>query len=57
MNGRLVKKIVSSELQAGTHQMTWNAKDENGNAVSSGNYLLRLDTGSYSETKKLSVVK
>ena len=44
-------------MQAGNHQLTWNANDENGNAVSSGIYLLRLNTGSYSETKKLSVIK
>jgi len=41
----------------GNHQLLWNANDENGNAVSPGIYLLRLSTGSYSETKKLSIIR
>ena len=44
-------------MQAGNHQLTWNANDENGNAMCSGIYLLRFNTGSYSETKKISVIK
>jgi len=57
LNGRLVATLAIEEMQAGNHQLTWNANDENGNAVSSGIYLLRLNTGYYSATKKLSVIK
>ena len=57
LSGRLITTLANQKIQAGNHQLTWNANDENGNAVSSGIYLLRLNTGSYSETKKLSVIK
>ena len=57
LSGRLITTLANQKMQAGNHQLTWNANDENGNAVSSGIYLLRLNTGSYSETKKLSVIK
>ena len=31
MTGRLIKTFVDGEMQQGTHQLIWNAKDENGN--------------------------
>ncbi len=55
--GRLMKILANTETQAGTHQITWNVKDEKGNAVASGMYFLRTQTGNYTETRKLSVVK
>jgi len=55
MTGRLVKIIASAQMQAGTNQLTWNTKDEKGNAVSAGIYFLQIQTENYSETKKLLV--
>jgi flagellar hook assembly protein FlgD len=55
--GRLIKVIADETMQPGAHQFTWNAKDEKGNAVITGIYFLRFNTGNYSETKKLVVVK
>ena len=57
MMGKLIKTLVNAKVAAGTYHIPWNANDENGNTLSSGIYLLRLNTGSYSETKKLSVIK
>ena len=57
MNGRLIKTLVDAQMQAGAHQITWNAKDENGNAVNAGIYFLKVQTGDYLETKKLVVEK
>jgi hypothetical protein len=57
LTGRLVKTIASAQMQAGIHQITWNAKDENGNAVNGGVYFLRIQAGDYSETRKLIVEK
>ena len=57
LSGRLITTLANKKMQAGNHQLTWNVNDGNGNAMSSGIYLLRLNTGSYSETKKLSVIK
>ena len=57
LSGRLITTLANKKMQAGNHQLTWNANDENGNAVSSGIYLLMLNTGSYSDTKKFFVIK
>jgi flagellar hook assembly protein FlgD len=40
-------------MQVGLHQLTWNTKDEKGNAVAPGVYFLKLNTGEISETKKI----
>jgi flagellar hook assembly protein FlgD len=57
LNGRLVKTLADAQMQAGTHQLIWNAKDEKGNGVVTGIYLLKIQAGSYAETKKLVVEK
>jgi FlgD Ig-like domain len=58
LNGRLIKTIANSQMQPGTHQLTWNATNENGNAVATGVYYLKLNAGSsYVETKKISLIK
>lgn len=38
-NGQLVKKLVSSEMNAGRHSFTWDATNERGEHVASGVYL------------------
>jgi len=57
MKGRLIKTLADAQMQAGTHQLIWNAKDEKGSTLSTGIYFLRMQTGNYAETKKLSVIK
>jgi flagellar hook assembly protein FlgD len=56
MMGRLVKTLTDAQIPAGTHQLVWNSKDEKGNAVVAGIYLLNLQAGDYTETKKISIV-
>src|SRR5206468_1843645 len=55
--GRLAKTLANAEMQSGTHQFTWNARDEKGNHVIAGIYFLRMNAGVHSETKKLVVAK
>ena len=57
VNGRLIKTLADAEMQAGTHQLTWNASDEKGNAVVAGMYVLKMHAGNYVETKKIVIVK
>ena len=54
--GRLIKTLGDEKMQQGDHQIEWNTKDEEGNAISAGIYILQLDTGNRSETKKVSVI-
>ncbi len=50
--GREISTLVSEDMAAGTHNRDWN-----GSAYPSGVYFYRLDAGSYSETKRLTLLK
>jgi photosystem II stability/assembly factor-like uncharacterized protein len=50
--GKEVSVLVNEEKPAGSYNIVFNA-----NALSSGVYFYRLQAGSYSETKKLSLIK
>ncbi len=56
MSGRLIKKLANEIMTAGNHQLIWNVTDNNESAVSSGIYLLKLERGNTTETKKISVI-
>ncbi|MBT7310315.1 T9SS type A sorting domain-containing protein, partial [bacterium] len=55
--GRLVRTLVSGELAAGNHIVTWNGKTDNGSNTASGVYFYRLDTESKSMTRKMLLLK
>jgi hypothetical protein len=57
IQGRRVKTLVDAKKQAGTHLLEWDATDERGKPVSSGVYLYRLQTGDFSQTKRLLYLK
>jgi len=44
-------------MQQGNHHLLWDAKDGNGMVVLAGIYLLKMNEGNNSVTKKLSVIK
>ena len=52
-----VVKTFNSIATAGINSIVWDGKDSNGNSVSSGVYLFRLKSGSYSSTKKMVLMK
>jgi hypothetical protein len=55
--GREVAVLVDGFMQAGNHEVRWNGRDSNGNPVSSGVYLYRLEAGGKAETKKMMLVR
>ncbi|MCK4652926.1 MAG: T9SS type A sorting domain-containing protein [Candidatus Cloacimonetes bacterium] len=57
IKGQKVKTLVNDRLNAGTHQVVWSGKDENGKSVTSGIYFYRITAGNYSETKKCVILK
>ena len=57
VRGRLIKTLANSRMSEGAHQITWDKSDEAGNTVSAGIYILRFDAGTFSDTKKFSVIK
>ena len=57
ITGQKVKTLVSGEMEADTHRITWNGKDDRGNTVSSGTYFYRLQTSEYTKTRKMLMLK
>jgi hypothetical protein len=55
--GRNVKTLINDELASGTHIVTWNGTDDAGNIVPSGVYFYKLQTGTFSETRKMMLLK
>ena len=50
--GREVTKLVSREMEAGDHSVTWDAS-----AMSTGTYFCRFQSGNFVDTKKLVLLK
>jgi hypothetical protein len=53
MLGQEVRRLVHGQMPAGRHEMTWDGRDEEGMAVSSGVYLIQLRAGEFVDTKKM----
>lgn len=57
IQGQKVKTLVNKVLPAGQYRAVWDGTDTSGRAVSSGVYLYRLRSGSFVETKRMSLLK
>jgi bacillolysin len=57
MLGSKVADLVHGSVSAGNHRVTWNGTDDRGNHVSSGVYLLTIEGGSKSLTRKMLLMK
>lgn len=57
ITGREVTTLVATAQNAGRYTITWNAVDAKGYKVASGVYLYRLSAGSFSQIKKMMLLK
>jgi hypothetical protein len=57
LTGALIDVLTNEEMQSGVHELKWDASDVKGKLVPAGTYLLKIQVGKYSETKKLFVIK
>jgi hypothetical protein len=55
--GQKVKTLVSEYKSPGYYQVSWNGTNDYNQVVPSGIYFYRLDTGAYSETRKMVMLK
>jgi len=53
VRGRLVRRLVDEEKEAGIFQVHWDGKDERGKSVSSGLYLYQIDAGEFKSIRKM----
>ena len=57
ITGQLVKTLVNDNKTPGYYNATWNGKSDNGQKVSAGIYIYRLQAGDKNLTKKMVLVK
>jgi hypothetical protein len=57
VSGQIVRTLISRELSAGSYRIEWDGKDNRGRPVATGVYLYRLTAGTFSESKKMMLVK
>jgi len=55
--GQRIKTLVNGEYQAGNYRVTWDGTNQNGEKVSSGIYLYRLQVGAETVSKKMILTK
>jgi agmatine/peptidylarginine deiminase len=53
IQGQVIKILTNREFSAGNHELNWDGKDESGSEVSSGIYLLKLETERGVDFRKL----
>jgi hypothetical protein len=57
IKGQLVKKLANHNFKAGINTLTWDGRDNNSKAQSSGVYFCKIKTGSNTKTVKMLLVK
>jgi hypothetical protein len=57
IDGRRIRQLVSEEVPAGIHRVTWNGRDDRGQQVARGLYFCRMEAGSYCRTVRMALVR
>ncbi|MBC8375798.1 MAG: T9SS type A sorting domain-containing protein [FCB group bacterium] len=55
--GRAVRRLLNLELSVGSHQLTWNTRDDSGSELPSGVYMVTLAHDGGRDTRKLLLLK
>jgi len=55
--GQLVTSLVNEYKSPGAYQVTWDGSNESGELMASGVYFVRMNAGSFSETRKIILLK
>jgi len=57
IEGQKVRNLVSGYRDAGTHSVNWNGLNDDGLAVSSGLYFIRIEMGRRVDTEKMVLLR
>jgi hypothetical protein len=57
VRGAKIRKLVNGVRHAGEHEIQWDAKNDQGIAVASGLYVVRLNTGGMTLSDKITLLK
>jgi len=55
--GQRVRVLTNGQLQAGAHEVAWDARSDDGQRVPSGAYLYRIQSGDFVESKTMTLLK
>ncbi|MCD4650296.1 MAG: T9SS type A sorting domain-containing protein [Candidatus Cloacimonetes bacterium] len=55
--GQHVSTLINADMEAGSHSVVWDGKNESGRSVKSGVYFYRMKSGRYTSTKKMILLK
>ncbi|MCB0290566.1 MAG: T9SS type A sorting domain-containing protein [Calditrichaeota bacterium] len=51
--GKEVSTLLNQRMNAGTHELSWNGRDRQGQEVGSGVYIYRMESNGFQEAKKM----
>ncbi len=57
ITGRKVRTLLKEALPAGVHKISWDGRNENGEAVGSGVYIYRVVAGAFKESRKMALLR
>ncbi len=57
VNGKLVRTLVSGQMDAGIHTIRWDATDNDGSEIPTGVYFCKMKAGEFSAVSKLMLIK
>jgi len=57
VRGMLVRRLFDENLQAGSHTAVWDGNNGSGQAVGSGTYLYRLESGPEVQVRKMLLIR
>ncbi len=57
LRGRLVRNLVSGQMEAGSHDVVWNGRDDRGQHSAAGVYFARLNSADGTRTIKMVLAK
>lgn len=57
IQGQLVRALVDESMPSGSHSVTWNGRDQNGELVPAGVYLYSLKCNDFTDSKKMYFIK
>ena len=57
ISGPKIRELAADYMTAGTHRLTWDGRDDRGNAISSGVYFTRLQAGKYSAVGRMVLMR
>lgn len=57
VRGRRVKTLIDQDMAAGSHEVVWSGRDQQGRGVASGVYLVLFRSGGVQEVRRVTLIK